>query len=167
MKKYISLILLFNILFISSGYHLYFKYLQYNIQQDIQHEIRKGISEKKLTLIVVSSNNEKVIKWTKKNKEFEYKGLMYDVVKTKIKNNYYYYYCINDVEEKNLITNYTIQNRCKNKILLKLKKNLSNKYFPEKFSINTETIKADIYFPEYHKLYNSTYLETLSPPPKI
>jgi hypothetical protein len=167
MRKYISLILLIIILFISNGYHLYFKYLQNNIQQEIKHKIRKGLKEKDLSIIVVSLNNEKEIEWIKKNKEFRYKGLMYDVVKTKIKINKKIYYCINDIKEKNLIANYTRHNRRRNKVLLKLKKVLSNKYLPENYSINNKIKKANVYFAEYKFFYKSRFMETLSPPPKF
>jgi hypothetical protein len=167
MKKYISFILLIIILFISNGYHLYFSYVQHSIQQEIKHKIRKGLSEKELTQIVISSNNENEITWIKKNKEFRYKGFMYDIVKIKIKNNKKYYYCINDLKEKNLIANYTRHNRRRKNILLRLRKVLSNKYFPEYFSVNIKTNTADIYFAEYQQLYDSVYLETLSPPPNV
>ena len=146
---------------------MYFKYLQNNIQQEIKHKIRKGLKGKDLSIIVVSLNNEKEIEWIKKNKEFRYKGLMYDVVKTKIKNNKKIYYCINDIKEKNLIANYTRHNRRRNKVLLKLKKVLSNKYLPENYSINNKIEKANVYFAKYKFFYKSRFMETLSPPPKF
>jgi len=166
MRKYISLILLIIILFVSNGYHLYFRYLQNNIKQEVKHEIRKGLSENELTLIVVTSENEKQISWIEQNKEFRYNGSMYDVVKSQTKANKTYYYCINDKKEEKLIANYARHNRRRNKTLLKIRKVLSNKYFPENFSINTKTNNADIYFTEYQQNYTSIYLETLSPPPK-
>ncbi len=167
MKKYTSLILLFIFMFVSGGYQIYFKYLQYDIKQEIKHEIRKGLSEQELTLIVISSKNENEIHWIKKDKEFRYKGLMYDVVKTKINDNKKYYYCINDIKEKNLIANYTRHNKRRNKALLRLRKVLSDKYLPENLSDNLKIYKADIYFAEYRQNYNSIYLETLPPPPKV
>ncbi len=167
MRKYISFILLIIILFISNGYHLYFKYLQHNIQHEIKHKIKNGLNENELFVIVVSTNNEKEIEWTKKNKEFRYKGEMYDLVKIKIKNNKKIYYCINDVKEEHLIANFTKQNRRRNKILLRLKKLLNNKYFPKTYSVNNKILQANIYFTEYQFLYKSRFKEILSPPPKF
>ncbi len=167
MRKYISLILLVIILFVSNGYHLYFKYLQHNIQQEIKHKIRNKLSKKELTLIVVSSNNKKKIKWTKENKEFIYNGLMYDIVKVETQGKEKYYYCINDTKEKDLIANYKKHNRHRNNTLLKIRKILSNKYFPEKLSINTKINKDDMCFIKYQQNYKSIYVETLSPPPKF
>ena len=167
MKKYTSFILLIIILFVSSGYQLYFKYLQYIIQQEVKQEIRKGLSEKDLSLIIVSSKNEKEINWIKKDKEFRYKGFLFDIVKTKTKGSKKYYYCINDLKEKSLIAIYTRHNRRRNKVLLSLRKILSNKYFPGNLSVNLKIVKADVYFGTYQQNYHSIYLETLSPPPKV
>ncbi len=166
-KKYISLILLIIILFLSNGYQLYFRYLQHNIRQEIKHEIKNGLNENELSIIVVSDNDEKEIEWTKKNKEFRYKGEMYDIVKTKINGNKKIYYCINDVKEEHLIANFTKHNRRRNKILLRIKKLLSNKYLPKNNSENNKILQANIYFAEYQFLYKSRFKETLSPPPKF
>jgi hypothetical protein len=167
MKKYISLILLITILFVSNGYYLYFKHLQHKIKEEIKHEIKNKLSDNELSVVIISSENKKQISWKEKDKEFSYNGEMYDIVKTKTLNNKTYYYCIKDTKEKNLIANYTRHNRRRNKTLLKLRKVLSNKYFPEKFIINTKTNNADIYFTDYQQNYTSVYLETLSPPPKF
>jgi len=155
------------ILLSSNGYHLYFIYLRHNIHQEVKRIIRKGLQEKDLSVITVSFDNEKEIEWTKKNKEFRYKGLMYDVVRTEIKNDKKIYYCINDVKEKILIANFTRHNRRKNKVLLELKKLLNNKYFPEKYSLNSKVSKANIYFVDCQFLYKSRFKEILSPPPKF
>ncbi|NOZ35224.1 MAG: hypothetical protein GXO80_07995 [Chlorobi bacterium] len=167
MKKYTSLILLIIILFVSNEYYLYFKYLQYNIHQEVKQEIKKGLDEKDLTLIIVPFNNEKEIIWTKKNKEFKYKGSMYDIVKTKIKNKKNYYYCINDIKEKQLITSFSKNNRRRKRTLYKIKQVLNNKYFFEKFSFQAAISKSDIYFCEHQQFYNSQTIEVLSPPPKF
>ncbi len=167
MRKHFSYILLIIVLFFSIGYHLYFKYLQINIQQNIKLEIRKGIDEKDLSIIVVTSENEKEIEWIKKGKEFRYKGSMYDVVKTETLSNKKIYYCIDDIKERNLITNYTKQNRKNNKTLLLLKKILSNKYFPENYLFNKSTVVKNISFSKYQSLYKSRFDPPSPPPPKF
>jgi len=167
MKKYISITLLSIFLFLGFGYQLYFQFLQYNIQQEIKREIRNGLNEQNLTLIVVSSKNENEIHWIKKDKEFKYKGLMYDVIKTTTKGGKKYYFCINDIKEKELIVNYTRHNKRRKKALLRLRKVLSNKYIAENLFENLKIYKADIYFVEYRQNYNSIFSETLSPPPKV
>ncbi len=167
MRKYISLILLIIFLFVTNGYYLYFKYLQEKNLQTIKSQIKNELTKKTLTLIIISSENDTQLEWTKENTEFSYKGSMYDVVKTEKKDNLNYYYCINDIKEKQLIINYTRQNRRRNKVLLRLKKLLSTKYFPEKNSICQRMTKTEISFSDNQKRYKSVDLETLSPPPKI
>jgi len=167
MRKFISFILVIIFLFVSNGCYLFFKYLQHNIQQEVKHEIRAGLNENDLSIIVVLLNNEKKIEWIKKNKEFRYKSQMYDVVKTKIKNNKKYYYCRNDIKERDLIANFARHHRRRNKILLKLIKLLSNKYFHQNYSINKKVSNTNFYFAEYQSLYKSRYTETLSLPPKF
>ncbi|MDX1830090.1 MAG: hypothetical protein R3342_11145 [Lutibacter sp.] len=146
---------------------MYFKYLQHNIQQEINNEIKEGLNEKDLSVVIIPLKDENKIIWTKKNKEFKYKGLMYDVVKTKIKNGNRYYYCINDVKEKQLITSFFRNNRRKNKSLLKLKKILSKKYLSNKFSKKISIKNTNIYLFENQEFYKSKILEVLSPPPEF
>jgi hypothetical protein len=92
---------------------------------------------------------------------------MYDVVKTKIKNGKKYYYCINDVKEKKLITSFFRNNRRKNKSLLKLKKILSKKYLSNKFSKRISIKNTNLYLFENQEFYKSKILEVLSPPPEF
>lgn len=146
---------------------MYFKYLQHNIQQEINNEIKEGLNEKDLSVVIIPLKDENKIIWTKKNKEFKYKGLMYDVVKTKIKNGNKYYYCINDVKEKKLITSFFRNNRRKNKSLLKLKNILSKKYLSNKFSKRISIKNTNIYLFENQEFYKSKILEVLSPPPEF
>ncbi len=153
-------------LFVSNGYYLYFKYLQYNIQHIIQQEIKKGMNEKELSLIIVSVKNKKEIFWIKKNKEFKYKDKMYDVVKIKILNKQKYFYCINDIKEKHLITIFSENNKRKNNLVLKLSKILNNKYFPKTYFVNIHFNPIEVRFTENNLFYKSKIIDIISPPPK-
>jgi len=114
-RKYLSVILLFFFLFNMGGYYLWFNYLKNNIQKEIRREIRKGLSEKDLTLITVPVNDESGICWIKPAKEFTYRGEMYDVVKIKISDNKKFIYCINDIREKKLIADFSKTNESSQK----------------------------------------------------
>ena len=87
--------------------------MQYKIQKEVKQKIRKGLRDEDLSIIVVSVNDESEINWIKPQKEFRYKGEMYDVVNIKIENQKKYYYCIWDVKEKQLIANYNKTNNNK------------------------------------------------------
>jgi len=140
--------------------------MQYQAQQEIQHEIKKGLKEKDLSLIVVPVNNEKDIFWVKPGKEFRYRGAMYDVVKTRIAGQKKYYYCINDVQEKQLIVRFNKNHKQKEQAARRLKRNQSNKYFPEKYSLCTNFTNFDFSFAEYSSHYKSIITVVSSPPPK-
>jgi hypothetical protein len=94
---------LFNI----GGYYVWFNVIKNKLQKEIRQEIRQGLSEKDLTLIVVPADDESGICWIKPGKEFTYQGNMFDVVKTKINGNKKFYYCINDIKEKKLIADFS------------------------------------------------------------
>jgi len=145
---------------------MYFKYLQKNIHNEIKQEIRKGLNEKELSLIIVSVNNDRDIFWIKKGKEFRYKGAMYDIVKTKIKGRKKYYYCINDLKEKQLITSLLKNNR-RNKTIVKLMKSLSHDYLPENYSLQAAVYSTDFCFTQSTQFYSTRIIDVASPPPRI
>jgi hypothetical protein len=167
MKRLVSFILFLLFLFISDGYYLYFRYLQHNINTEVQNEIRKGLKEENLSLIIVPLNGRQEILWTKKDKEFRYKGSMYDVVSTEVRGQKIYYYCLDDVREKQLIARYDRNNRRRTKTLMNLKRVMGSKYFTEKSSFTIDLCKTGILFSEYQEQYLSIIPETNSPPPKF
>ena len=85
MRKYLSLILLIVVLFAGEGWYLSFIYLQHTVREEAEYEIRKGLKDEDLTLIVVTPGREQEITWTKKDREFRYRGSMYDVVRIKVR----------------------------------------------------------------------------------
>lgn len=166
MKKYISLILLIITLTTGNGYYLYFTYLQHNVQQDIKSKLEGTIPNKNLSIIVITNSNNNKIFWTRKDKEFRYEGKMFDIVKVKIKNNKTYYYCLNDVNENILVANFLKNNKRINKILLKLRKILINKYLPKDTLTNKISNKTNILFCIITEHYKSKTINIISPPPQ-
>ncbi|NPA67836.1 MAG: hypothetical protein GXO50_04415, partial [Chlorobi bacterium] len=105
MKKIVSAVFVFLFLFNIAGYYLWFGLQRYEIRKDVKTEIKKRMRLKKeaLTLIIISEENKNEVLWIKIGKEFKYRGALYDVVSFEQKNGKKYYYCINDVKEKQLI----------------------------------------------------------------
>lgn len=167
MKKLISIILISCFLFNLCGYQVLFRALQDHIQREIRQKIRKGLSDDDLTLITVPLNMESGIVWLKQEKEFKFKGEMYDVVKTRISDQKKYYYCICDTKEKQLIAKYNKSNnnrRNRNNIV---KKKIGNPLFFQR-SLEVECY----YFSDYYSISNQGglilyYLNIPSPPPKV
>ncbi len=167
MKKYSSLLLLAIFLTVSNGSYLYFIYLQNSIHREIKNEIKNNLHEKDLSVIVISSDNEKKVHWLRKDKEFIFEGFLYDIVKTELKDGKKYYYCINDIREKQLIARFTKQRRRKDKILLKVKRVMRSKYFSERFCYNLKFIQSKILYTDINNTYRSMIFDISSPPPKV
>ncbi len=172
MKNAISFFLLFVFSFNIGGTYVIFKIQQNHIRREIVHQIKQGLSEKDLTRITVSLENENQLIW-KDREEFRYKGTMYDIVHTEIINeNTKVYHCISDSQETNLIAKY-------NKELQKKRKDKNNRTNSVKTikyiqKINPIPQKVNLAFSNklnrpnfvYHNNYTSLSLEILSPPPK-
>lgn len=165
MRKWILILLTSIFLFNTGGYFVWFSVLKLNIHKEIRHEIEKGLKEKELSLIIVSNSNKADICWTKPDKEFKYKGEMYDVVKVKIKNQKRYYYCINDSKENRLIAHFDKSQHAK-KSIEKIVNRTHNLYFPLQFSLSTNRCTSDFRYLTMDVFYASTIVDTLSPPPK-
>ncbi|NOX86474.1 MAG: hypothetical protein GXO86_11020 [Chlorobi bacterium] len=166
MKKISFVIVILLFLFTNGGYYLYFRTMQYQARQEIRQKIENGVNEKDLTLITIPLNNKKDISWIKPGKELLYKGAMYDVVRIKTDGQNQYYYCINDIKEKQLVTRYMKQRKQREKTARRLKQNQSNKYIPGNYSIRANFSDSDFSFPVYHFYYKSNFTDVSSPPPK-
>jgi len=164
--KYLSVILIFIFLSDLGGYHLWFYVWQNNNRKEIRKEIRMGLKEEDLSLIIVSIREESGISWIEPGKEFSYQGEMYDVVKIKIKNQEKYYYCIRDSKEKQLIANYNKNDRS-GKEAAKIIRKFNYQYIAEKNLPADPAYPLDIAIPEISVFYASNIIEIKSPPPKM
>lgn len=83
-------------------YYLYLaaKYLNY---KNIQDQIQLGSIENVISVLEIASIDEDNIHWKTDQKEFEYKGQMYDVVSCVREKDSVYLHCILDIKEKKLL----------------------------------------------------------------
>ena len=172
MKNAIVFFLLFVFTFNFGGSFVILRIQQHQIRREIVHQIKKGISEKELTSITVSSENEKELLW-KDHEEFSYKGTMYDIVYVEILDkNTKVYHCISDSQETNLIAKYNKELQKKRKD----KNNRTNSVKTVKFlqKINPLPQKEEVALSKkstqpkvvYQDNYSPLSLEISSPPPK-
>lgn len=154
------------------GAYIILRIQQHQIRREIVHQIKQGISEKDLTSITVSPENENQLIW-KDREEFSYKGTMYDIVRIEIlDNNTKVYHCISDNQETKLIAKY-------NKEFKKKRKDRNHRSNPAKTikyvqKINPLPQKDGLAFSQkticpnfvYENNYASLSLEISSPPPK-
>ena len=166
MRKYIALLIVSVFLFNTGGYYLYFSILQYNAQQEIAQEIRKGLQEKDLTLIMLPLNHQEDISWIKHSKEFRYKGEMYDVVKIKVLNHTKMYYCLNDSKEKQLIAGFHKTHNTRKDAEKRLKRGFTYNFCFQPYSLAENTRAIVVPFATIQILYTPGAIDIHSPPPK-
>lgn len=101
----ISTLLLLTFVFNIVGYDVVFRVTQYQIKKEVKRKLKAGVDKQKLHTIVVPkswlSQDNKDFK-TIHEREFEYKGVMYDVVTKTEKGDLVYFKCISDKEETKL-----------------------------------------------------------------
>jgi hypothetical protein len=169
LKKCISILLAFLIFLNSAGYIILFWKIQQDVKREMVQKISAILPSDVLTCIKFLKKEISRSEWIEKN-EFEYKGLMYDVVKKEETSKYYLLYCINDEKEEMLIKNYSrhfddnkekpIQHSTRTIITQIAPAILRNKIFIKRIdkisSVNN-----------YLNLsYLSIWLDKLTPPPK-
>ncbi|MES2837354.1 MAG: hypothetical protein V4667_07515 [Bacteroidota bacterium] len=174
----ISTLLLLAFVFNIVGYDVVFRVTQFQIKKEVKRKLKAGVDKQKLHTIVVPkswlSQNNKDFK-TIHEREFEYKGVMYDVVTKTEKDDLIYFKCISDKEETKLfaqldehIKNHVSafpQTKNKNQ---KLYKKIAKDYFPPSVKQNLVSFvvitKKQILFSEP---LNSQFTKVSTPPPEL
>jgi hypothetical protein len=173
--KRIAAILLLSVFVLNlGGFFLVFKIQQRHVRKEIKEQIRQGVPEGELTVIKVTPENESELEW-EHSKEFEYKGMMYDVVrKIILDETTILYYCVSDTQEtelfayledeikKSMDTKKDGKNSSKN--LFKL---LSGIYAQPQKHVSPVVETGITFTCEYSHHYSSPELVITSPPPKI
>jgi hypothetical protein len=175
LKTLISIILLTLIVFHFNGQIIVFKIFEYRIKKEVKTRIKMGVPEKELTLLKIPKSLEENPGNDFKrihDKEFRYKGEMYDIVSKAEKDDTTYFYCIHDEEETKLFANLDrlIQNEFndpeKKKELTNYTNLLNSFYFKQEFTVNEK-------IPSSKRQFLSNFFETISiifnpqvPPPK-
>jgi len=98
-KTLVAILLLF---LTSAGIFLVpviFKIKQARIHRAVRNQVRRGISREHLHTF---KSFDSEIQWKERDKEFSYRGEMYDVVAAEEKDGVTTYYCLNDKEEQEL-----------------------------------------------------------------
>lgn len=167
MKKLISIGILSIFLYNIGGYYLWFSILQNKIQNKIEEEIEAGLKSEDLTLIIVQAEKDQEICWIKPNREFRYKGDMYDVVKIKYVPGKKYYYCLNDKKEKQLIAGFNKTHNTKKESEKRLKRNFNYNSYIEHFTLTKRIYPIGLTFSAIENFYSSETIDINSPPPKL
>ncbi len=158
MKKIISI--LFSVIFIYSSL-IYFANFQ------LAHTLNKHYSKENFEKLLIPTQKLSELKWIEKNKEFRYKGTMYDVVKIDKNANNYVFYVYKDKKDTELFSEFLLNYDKKNHNN-KTKKKIGKKtYFYKKlFKISAINLNVKYNFLEKTDNYNLLIIGKISPPPK-
>lgn len=174
MRRLLLLFLLFVFTFNSVGYYFVFRILQEQIRSEVKDQLKQQIQENKLHLITIKETEARKLDWEREGKEFSYKGMMYDVVRTEKQEGAISYYCISDVEESHLfamqylLVEEHLAHSKKNNTAKKLLKNFLDKLFINKYSIEIELLKAvTLTILPFKESLQSLALDVIAPPPKL
>ena len=148
------------------GFYLNFTLEQYSIKNAIKHKLSGSLSKNQLTLIIITPGNSGEIKWIEKDKEIWYKGNMYDIFKINRGKDTTYYYCLNDIQEKNLMTHLDklMKEQTSDSRSTTIQKKPIIDYLP--LFISTQFIfSTPIHYNQYSAALKSVGKEILTPPP--
>lgn len=172
MKKLITYFILLVFLYEFIGHYPVFLYMQNQVRNEIKQKIKSSIPREELIIFSFDTVEYGNLDWVKENKEFRYKGGLFDVVrKTFNDKGIVVLHTINDKQEKELFTQLEEQtkknteNSTPGKQGTKLLELFSNLYMP----LNKITIVPQIitlFFPSYQFSIISFIEEIPSPPPK-
>jgi len=166
MRKLVISLLTFIILFNTGGHFVFFSLMQKRINEEIEQQIRKGVKESDLTVIVVPAAGTKELAWIKPGKEFRYRGELYDIVHSTAIGQKKSYSCINDRKEKQLIAAYHKSQNSRKESDKKIKSNLNDRYFPAHIELISIPSISDIGYTSHACIFISNTLLIPSPPPK-
>ena len=171
-RQIIAFIILLALLFGMGGYLALFKMEQLAVRRSVKEQMEHSIPREQLYQISFAADEK--INWSRENKEFSYKGSMYDVIYKEHHGSVTHYYCIKDKEETRLLAGLTklikhqigTRHGKAGKTLLKLLFSL-NYYLPTQItlSFNFEDIPVEIEY--YSEQYMSFVKDIHPPPPKL
>jgi hypothetical protein len=151
----------------SGAYYIFFKTQQVCIRRSINREAR-NIDEQDIVYVEFSDQDSSGISWIKLNKEFVYRGELYDVVRVERSSKSNIYFCIRDTKEKKLIEDYA-KNPEKDNGLSNIARILQKLVTP--LSVIQIRQESKIYLSGYLIFYNPCYelskgfSTVLTPPP--
>jgi hypothetical protein len=150
----------------SGGYFFVFKVEQFINYRKIENEIQNTNKRIVRQVLIFEFGNESGIKWLTKKKEFIYHNQIYDIVNIKVSGKYISYYCINDSQEKRLITDFEKKNRTNNQSNQLVRKILQSHFIlpGPSFTVFRQPVICSFF--QAIRIYLPPQNSTLSPPPK-
>jgi hypothetical protein len=155
------------------GYYLVFCIQQYCMREEMMEKIIKNLPDKNLTVIQITNENRRKLKWVEKNKEFKFNGKLYDLARVITQGDTSLLYCVNDRQEEQLIANLEehIQKDNdsqipKNKRISNIQERLIKDYFSFEYILELDRTAREFIFKSTSENLVLMYPEIKTPPPK-
>lgn len=153
------------------SFYFPFLLLRTEIRNEMEEKTKEKIDESLLTKISIPlKNGSGSLVWTREREEFKYNDEMYDVVKTELNKDTVTYFCLSDINEKELNDNFCNHVKTSTENDKKAKVNSLSKNF--KYISHSTRI-----LPQYGLLadlvilnlliYDNPYYLNESPPPRF
>lgn len=176
-QKLIAISLLFILTAPVATLYVYMQFEKKAIKKELKWKMIAGIDQEELVLLKFSKEEtETKLNW-KHSKEFEYKGQMYDVVSSEIKEDTIYYYCWWDHEEtklnkklKALVANAFDKDEDNQQKQKNLHTYLWSFFCTDIFEWEATLVqKTELVFQDclHPNIFNSILITPPSPPPKV
>jgi hypothetical protein len=174
LKKTISILLIFGLTFNLFGALIIYELVEMKIHEDAEELSEKNISDSSVILLSFNINslkNNKQFEWTRKDKEFRFRGKLYDIAKIVKEKGTVKYFCVNDKDEESLQKDYgdfDKQTGNKNNFVKEIfdKQNNTN-YFFEEYTIKYPGLIRNFYFANAIFKYQDIIQNIHTPPPKV
>lgn len=163
MKKVLVYTTLVLFLFNSMGYYLLFEINQYLIKKEMSMEIEK--KQKPLIMLCIADADQDDDFRRIHKGEIQYKGCMYDVAREYKSGRTSVFFCLQDTREDNLMAG--LNKAHLHKLYQAMWEQLTTVTFPEQPVDMASSSSAGFSFPRFNTSLQTTWLQTLSPPPKI
>ncbi len=157
------------------GVYPVLKVMQYHAEVCMEDSLKQNLPASKLTVFENAADNKQV-EWERADKEFRYKGSMYDVVRVEKKNGKQIYYCLSDVAEAQV---YTLIQKLVNVQLgsdtplhsnvQKILKLFVQVFMPcERYRYDVANVKESIclFYPTQDSNYSCCFISNTAPPPR-
>jgi hypothetical protein len=166
---FLLILFLFNIL----GYYMAFYYEHYQCREEMMDKILNKLPDNKFTIIKIHKDQPYLLKWSWENNEFSYDNKMYDIVRKVTRNDSILYYCLNDLQEELLYSDFkdllrsSFENELSHNSKLNfLLENIFKDFVRKDYSFNLLLIKSTCLFFNPCSPLKYIYICVAIPPPK-
>jgi hypothetical protein len=140
--------------------------VQYYHFSHVRHLLINRLLQGEMKLLVIGKEEARNLQWKKHNKEFVYKGQMYDIARMTTRNGSSFIYCYRDVNENRLITLFNQKKPGDQALRTIVSKILLTHFILPNSGIGILPNVSEFEYLSFHTYFYSCKADIHSPPPK-